>query len=133
MNNELIQNEHPEAISISKTLQNVGIVIILLCAISTIGAFTLLGDDDQIVPAMFLIISSVLFGLVFSVPLFALAAIIKLVAKIEINSRYYCSNNENTNSINSNETSVNNPKVLEEILKKKTINDIYASKTMKND
>ena len=136
MNDDQLKKEYPELSIISIICKVVGVVIIIIAVIGLIKGFSLLGSYRNEEFGIYLIFSALLGGLLFSVPFFAIAEMIKLFIRIEFNTRKDNNNEpdkriENTIQRQSLENN-NNTEISYEDWKKqnpgKTINDYYREK-----
>ena len=137
MNNQL-KNEYPGLLTISIILNVIGVLIALLAIIGLIYGLSLLNDYElERQMSVYYIISSLVGGLLFSVPFFALAELIKVLVRIEFNtrkdfvdemSRRFENDSNKQKTVNKND----NSEISYEVWKKenlgKTINDYYASR-----
>lgn len=88
MNTDRFKKEYPGLSTISIILRVVGIVIIVFAVIGLIYGLSLLGEyGDEKKVGIYLIISAIVSGLLFSIPFFAFAELIKLFVRIEFNTR----------------------------------------------
>ena len=88
MNIDRFKKEYPGLSTISIIFMVIGIVIIGFAIIGLIYGLSLLdeyGDERQV--GIYLIISALVSGLLFSIPFFAFAELIKLLVRIEFNTR----------------------------------------------
>ena len=86
--NSKLGKEYPALSIISIICKVIGAVIVLFAVIGLFYGFSLLnGYDSERTMGVILIVSSLLSGLVFSIPFFAFAELIKVFVKIEFNTR----------------------------------------------
>ncbi len=94
MNTDRFKNEYPGLSTISIIFKVIGIVTIVSASIGFFYGLSLVygyGEEKQI--GIYLIISSLVSGLLFSIPFFAFAELIKLLVRIEFNTRKDSDNN----------------------------------------
>jgi hypothetical protein len=136
MNIDRFKNEYPGLSTISIIFKVIGIVIILFAVIGLIYGLLLLdGYGDERLVGVYLIISALVSGLLFSVTFFAFAELIKLLVRIEFNTRKDTVDeiNKRFDNIEHQQKSVNSDKnkMSFENWKKdnptKTLNDYYIS------
>ncbi len=136
MNTDRFKNEYPGLSTISIVFKVIGNVIIVFSVIGLIYGLSLLGgygDEKKI--GLYFIISSIASGLLFSVPFFAFAELIKLFVRIEFNTRKDANSGINMDSdfTGYQQKSVDSDKteILYEDWQKdnpaKNINDYYAT------
>jgi len=87
MSNYKFGNEYPVLLTISMICKVIGIVIVIVAVIGIFGGISLLNTSDDALLGVILIVSSLLSGLLFSVPFFAFAELIKVFVRIEFNTR----------------------------------------------
>ena len=87
MNEHKFGNEYPGLAIISGICKVIGFVIVVIAVIGLFYGFSLLGGYDSDVMGIVLIFSSILCGIVFSVPFFAFGELIKVFVRIEFNTR----------------------------------------------
>jgi len=88
MNTDRFKKEYPGLSTISMILRVLGIVIIVFAVIGLIYGLSLLGEyGDEEKVGIYLIISAIVSVLLFSIPFFAFAELIKLFVRIEFNTR----------------------------------------------
>ena len=88
MNTDRFKSEYPGLSTISIIFRVIGIVIIVFAVIGLIYGLSLLGEyGDEKKVGIYLIISAIVSGLLFSIPFFAFAELIKLFVRIEFNTR----------------------------------------------
>ena len=89
MNEHKFGNEYPGLAIISGICKIIGSVIVVIAVIGLFYGFSLLNHDYGEVERMgvILIFSSILCGIVFSVPFFAFGELIKVFVRIELNTR----------------------------------------------
>lgn len=88
MNTDRFKKEYPGLSTISMILREAGIVIIVFAVIGLIYGLSLLGEyGDEEKVGIYLIISAIVSVLLFSIPFFAFAELIKLFVRIEFNTR----------------------------------------------
>jgi regulator of protease activity HflC (stomatin/prohibitin superfamily) len=137
MYTDRFKNEYPGLSTISIIFKVIGIIIILFAVIALIYGLSLLGEyGDERQLGVYLIISALVSGLLFSIPFFAFAELIKLFVRIEFNTRKE-KDDEITKRFDSigqkqkSPDSGNNDISYEDWIKDnlgKTINDYYASR-----
>ena len=135
MDTDRFKNEYPGLSTISIIFKVIGIIIILFAVIALIFGLSLLGEygyERQV--GVYLIISALVSGLLFSIPFFAFAELIKLFIRIEFNTRKD-KDDEITNRFDNIEqkqksSNSDNNEISYEDWKKdnpgKTLNDYYA-------
>ena len=87
MSNYKFGNEYPVLLTISMICKVIGIAIVFFSIIGFIYGIILLNSDDTNMIGVILIFSTLLSGLLFSVPFFAFAELIKVFVRIEFNTR----------------------------------------------
>jgi len=88
MDNEKFKYEYPSLATLSLVSKVIGIIIIIVSIIGLIYGLTLLnGFDDEKKLGVYVVISSLISGLIFSLPFLAFAELMKLFARIEWNTR----------------------------------------------
>ena len=87
MRNDEFENEYPLLLTIGLICKVIGIVIVIVAVIGFFYGISLINDYNSKTIGVILIFSSLLSGLLFSVPFFAFAELIKVFVRIEINTR----------------------------------------------
>ncbi len=137
MYTDRFKNEYPGLSTISIIFKVIGIIIILFAVIALIYGLSLLGEyGDERQLGVYLIISALVSGLLFSIPFFAFAELIKLFVRIEFNTRKEKDDEitKRFDSIGQKQRFSNsdNNEISYEDWKKdnpgKTLNDYYASR-----
>lgn len=137
MDTDRFKNEYPGLSTISIIFNVIGTIIILFAVIALIYGLLLLGKyGTERQMGVYLIISALVSGLLFSIPFFAFAELIKLFVRIEFNTRKE-KDKEDTSRFDSigqkqNSSIFDNNKISYENWKKdnpgKTINDYFSSR-----
>lgn len=127
MNANKIKTDYPSLSTISIIFKVIGIILVIISLIVFISGFSFLSNYGEETIGVYLILSSLVGGLLLSVPFFAFGELIKLFIRIELNTRkdnFQESDYKNSKSEQKNEDyekwKMDNPD--------KTLNDYYASR-----
>lgn len=127
MNANKIKTDYPSLSTISIIFKVIGIILVIISLIVFIYGFSFLSNYGEETIGVYLILSSLVGGLLLSVPFLAFGELIKLFIRIELNTRkdnFQESDYKNSKSEQKNEDyekwKMNNPD--------KTLNDYYASR-----
>lgn len=137
MNADRLKTEYPALSTISIIFKVIGVVIVLFAVIALIYGLSLLGEyghEERL--GIYLIISALVSGLLFSIPFFAFSELIKLFVRIEFNTRKDKDDEiikrfDNIRQKQNSSTTANDKISLEDWKKDnptKTLNDFYTSR-----
>jgi hypothetical protein len=141
MNDNKTNNDYPTLSTISVIFKVIGIVILITAVIGIIYGLTLLNNsEDERKVGIEIIITSILSGLILTLPFFAFGELIRLLIRIEYNTR------KNTSDSSVIETDSSRYQQKSGFIDKtdkgydewkkdnptKSINDYYAIKKKKN-
>ena len=122
-----IKTDYPSLSTISIIFKVIGIILVIISLIVFISGFSFFSNYGEETIVVYLILSSLVGGLLLSVPFFAFGELIKLFIRIELNTRkdnFQESDYKNSKSEQKNEDyekwKMDNPD--------KTLNDYYASR-----
>ena len=87
--------EYPTLTTIATIFKIVGIIILILALVGLVYGLSQIGNFFNSNESMFFIIGSILGGVVLSIPFFALAELVKIFIKIELNTRSIVIQNHN--------------------------------------
>jgi hypothetical protein len=136
MNDVRFKNEYPELSTITMVFNVIGIGIIVFAVIGlTYGVSLFVGQENERQMGIYLIISAFLGGVLLSTPFFAFIELIKLLVRIEFNTRkdtidLHSKKDHNAIDHQLKTVSAKNDLSFEDWKKinpTKTINDYYAS------
>jgi len=96
MNDDKLKKEYPGLSLISIICKVIGFVVIISAIIGLFKGISLLGGYISEVLGIYFIISSLVGGLLLSVPFFAFAELIKVFVRIEFNTRKNKDDEQNT-------------------------------------
>ena len=100
MSNYKFGNEYPVLLTVSLICKVIGIVFIVFAVIGFFYGISLLNESDKMMLGVILIVSSLLSGLLFSIPFFAFPELIKVFVRIEFNTRSSLTSSNTQQSIN---------------------------------
>jgi len=129
------ENEYPFLLTISTILYIVGIVVVIIAAILLIyGLYILFGGySNERMYGILIVFSSIVCGLLFSIPYFAFSELIKVFIRIECNTRKNQIDEKSISNHHYHKTEFNdNIEISYEEWKKinpgKTLNDFYRER-----
>lgn len=127
MDTNKIKSDYPSLSTISVIFKVIGFILVIISLIVFMSGISYLSDYGKETVGVYLIISSLFSGLLLSVPFFAFGELIKLLVRIELNTRK--DTIQETDYHNSKMTQNNDDyKRWKEDNPDKTLNDYYASK-----
>jgi hypothetical protein len=135
MNANNFQKEYSALFTISTILKLIGIILLLAAIVGIIYGIVLVSDYEYEDLGPYVIIGSIVFGLLYPIIFFGSSELIKLFIRIEINTRKDISNDRSNKNINvdfhtQSDNDYNSYKSFDEWKKEnpnKSINEYYAS------